>query len=163
MSGGPRRRCPQPDTGLRGASISPLAPGDARRVPYYSQDQICVRADAEQDHNRSLVRTETRVARCTGGINTNAPGDIRHRAEWYADGRFCVYIPEQRSPTTSYQFTSYVNEDVWYKGCNNGPGVNVYISMDTWNWAWSFRENRWVADYGGNPGTRPITGHCHCP
>lgn len=133
-------------------------------VPYYSANAICVRAYAEQDHDHSVIRTETLgPPGCNAGINTNAVGDIRHRAQWFADGRYCAYVEEQRSDSTRYQYQTNVSQDVWYLGCNNGPGVNVYITMDTWNWAWSFRENRWVANYGGDPGQRPITGHCHCP
>lgn len=130
-------------------------------MPYYSND-FCVRAYGEQSHAYSIFRTEIRTARCTGpyAIEVNA---IRHRAEWYADGRYCAYFNETTNPSQMSQLQTIIDQDVWYLGCNNGPGVNVGITMDTWNWAYFQRRPGWYPNYGGWPGSRPITQHCHCP
>lgn len=129
------------------------------RVPYYS-DNFCVRTYGEQSHSYSIIRTETRTSRCTLPLNVGA-GSTKHRAEWYADGRYCAYIGEVTSNASMASMQTVINQDVWLLGCNNGPGVNVTITMDTWSW--SAYKGYWYPNYGGWPGSRPITGHCHCP
>lgn len=115
----------------------------------------------EQWHDRHVIETTAMVgAYACGSRLQRDPGQIGHRAEWYVNGRFCAYLSEQWSQTRWWSFQTFVNQDVWHLGCNNGAGVHVTISMDTWNYVQYGRT--WFPPYGG-PGVRPITRHCHCP
>ncbi len=88
------------------------------------------------------------------------PSYIRQRGEMYASGRYCLSIAERQNTTRTYWVTTQLNFDVW-PYCNNGPGNNVYITLDYWGWA--AYGAAWYPSWGGNGGVRPMTGHCHCP
>lgn len=120
---------------------------------------ICVDAYGEQGHNYHIVRTTVRWDSCRQVLHRDA-GHIGHHAKWYADGRYCAYMDPVYSTSSWYSHQTSITEDVWYLGCNNGPGVNVTITMDTWNYARHI--NTWYPPYGG-PGVRPITSHCPLP
>jgi hypothetical protein len=130
----------------------------ARTVRVHS-GTICVDAYGEQSHGYHIVRTNVRWDSCRQSLYRDA-GDIWHRAEWYVNGRYCAYLSPQYSTYGGSSYQTSITQDVWPLGCNNGPGVHVTISMDTWNAAYHVRT--WYPAYGG-PGVRPITSHCHCP
>jgi len=124
----------------------------------YLSNNFSVLGEARQYHGYSQYYTSTKTNQSSAYLNRN-PGYIRNRAEYYADGRYCAYVGERSNSTVTYQLATYINQDIW-PWCNNRSGVNVYITMDTWNWA-AFG-SYWYPNWGGG-GIRPITGHCHCP
>lgn len=94
-------------------------------------------------------------------------GHLVMRAEWYRDGYGpCAFTttsgPYQGWISNPYDLAAMYWEwdgDVWHLGCNAGPGVHTWITMDTWQYVWGARgSNRWI---GG--AARPAHGHCHCP
>lgn len=126
----------------------------------WQTSNFCVRGSGAQTHNWHIIETQTTTSNCSAALWRNA-GYIRHRAEWYVNGRYCHYIPEQVMSNSDWIARTEYPVDVFWRGCNNGVGVHVWITMDTWHWA-AFGAY-WYPNWGGWPGIRPVTGHCHCP
>lgn len=127
---------------------------------YQNEPTFCVEASGFQRHDYHVIKTTSLGDYACYGVKDRDAGFIKHRAEWYVNGRYCAYLSEQTSTYRTFALTTTLFQDVWSLGCNNGPGVHVWITTDTWNWA--AYGPYWYPYYGGY-GIRPITGHCHCP
>jgi len=133
----------------------------------YAGNNQCVRGDDRQNHGGALlsrsVNTISLLANgnLCGGAFTVDPGHIAQRGEIYKDGQWppCAVGGWQYNPSRSYDFYWQTNEDVWfYNGCNNGPGVHVYLTHDIWHAVWGVNTGSWLIG-----SFRPATAHCHCP
>lgn len=74
-------------------------------------------------------------------------------------GTYCGSVGWIYSPTGIKTYQQFNNWDIWsYFGnaCNNGVGVNVYITIDSWQYA--MENGVWQGGVW-----RPATWHCRCP
>ena len=130
----------------------------------YTSGNFCVRGEGYQNHTYSGIVTY--IEGPCSYVKSRSPSYIRHRSEYFKGwpGQpyyFCAYVPEKQNGTTTAALRTHVPRDVFWDGCNFGVGVWVDISMDTWHW--SAYGSYWYPNWGGWPGIRPTTHHCHCP
>lgn len=124
----------------------------------YGETGFCVQGGVTQAHSWHSVSTY--MTNCQNNVST-----------WHAQyqqyykvvpgayyGRFCFSEPGKQSNNQA-AFTNTYTWDIW-NWCNDGPGVNVVLTVDSWQWSWDGR--------AGSPGWKgnvwtPATSHCHCP
>ena len=132
---------------------------------YYGSSTFCVQGSVSQDHYWHSIFTSAQ-APCTYA-NPRDPGYIGQYQEYYkepyfgAPGTYCGSFGWVYNPNRTAGFYQQYNWDIWShfgSACNYGPGVNVTISIDSWQAA--AYGPYW---YGVNNPWRPATYHCHCP
>lgn len=77
-------------------------------------------------------------------------------AVWGQPGTYCGFEGWHMSGGGQPSFVKVYNWDIWHMPCNNGGGVNVWISIDSWQYS------AWNGVWNGGV-WRPATAHCHCP
>jgi hypothetical protein len=132
---------------------------------FYVTNTFCVEGSLSQDHTWHSVFTEAE-APCTHAAPRD-PGYIGQYQQYYkepfwgAAGTYCGDVGWVYNTTRTFGLYQQYNWDIWSHfgyACNYGPGVNVTISIDSWQAA-AYGPS-W---YGGNNPWRPATHHCHCP
>lgn len=122
----------------------------------YSEPGFCVLANARQDHTWHRMETTTRNS-CGAFATTHTQYQQYYKVPtWGAPGTYCFSEGWHQSPPNVTSWVKFYDYDIWY-WCNNGGGVNVWLSIDSWQY--SYKPN-----YGfvGAP-WRPASRHCHCP
>ena len=119
------------------------------------QQGFCVHGGVTQTHSSHEVWT--RMSNCLNfGTTWHAQYQEYYKTPvWGQPGTYCFY---EGWYTSGHQavFTNYYSYDIW-SYCNNGFNVNVWLSIDSWQYSW----RDYVGWLGG--AWRPATNHCHCP
>lgn len=134
----------------------------ARGGRLFSSPTICVDGAVVQNHGYHWMQTTA-----LGGGRTCDWGPVRtwhtqyqeyyKTAVWGQPGTYCGFRGWNQSPDGGHVDYVLVNNwDIWHMPCNNGAGVNVWISIDSWQYSW------WNNTWNGGA-WRPATAHCHCP
>jgi hypothetical protein len=122
----------------------------------YGEQGFCVHGQVTQEHRWHQVSTHRRD--CSDLRNTwHTQFQQYYKVwPWGAPGAFCFSEGWKESPDSRAVWTVHYPWDIWH-WCNNGAGVNVILTIDSWQYSWQdgvgYKGGVW----------RPATRHCHCP
>ena len=76
---------------------------------------------------------------------------------WGQPGTYCFNNGWHQSGQRENVMHRFWGFDIWH-GCNNGGGVWVVLTVDSWQGSWDSNAGVWrIGSW------RPATAHCHCP
>ncbi len=130
------------------------------REGWFNRDpELCTWGQMGQNHGYHTVTTSA-WAGCANPKNTwfTQYQEYYKTTTWGAPGTYCGYRGWDQSPTGDRSsWHRLFDWDIWHMPCNYGAGVHVWISIDSWQYAWTDSRG-----YLGGA-RRPFTKHCHCP
>ncbi|MCA1703378.1 MAG: hypothetical protein LC808_08990 [Actinobacteria bacterium] len=68
----------------------------------YMSGSFCVKARGTQNHASHRIETSVWRSSCYSAGPARAPGQMTHRAEWYAGGRYCAYLSPRSNTQTGW-------------------------------------------------------------